>query len=73
MPVTGLSCSNCARAIETNLRKIPGVTEANVDFASEKLNITYASSLLGDLQIIDAVRHIGYDVAIGKVELLAEV
>ena len=69
MPVTGLSCTNCARAIETSLRKIPGVTEANVDFASEKLSITYDSSLLGELQIIDAVRHIGYGVAIGKVEL----
>lgn len=69
MPVTGLSCTNCAMAIETSLRKIPGVTEAIVDFAAEKLNISYDSSLLGDPQIIDAVRHIGYDIAIGKVEL----
>ncbi|MCK9638638.1 MAG: heavy metal translocating P-type ATPase [Prolixibacteraceae bacterium] len=69
MPLTGLSCTNCANAIETNLRKVPGVKEANVDFASETLNITFDSSLLGDFQIIEAVRHIGYDVALGKVEL----
>jgi cation transport ATPase len=32
MPVTGLSCGNCALSIESNLRKLPGVTEANVAF-----------------------------------------
>ncbi len=69
MPVTGLSCSNCARAIETGIRKLPGVSEANVDFAGEKLNITFDSSQLSDNQIIASVRHIGYDVATGKIEL----
>ncbi|MEI7831498.1 MAG: heavy metal-associated domain-containing protein, partial [Prolixibacteraceae bacterium] len=69
MPVTGLSCSNCARAIERGMLKLPGVSEANVDFASEKLNITFDSELLTDNQIIASVKHIGYDVATGKIDL----
>ena len=69
MPVTGLSCSNCAIRVETNVRKLPGVKEANVDFASEKLNITFDPSLLSENEIIAGVRKIGYDIAIGKFEL----
>ena len=69
MPVTGLSCSNCATAIESNVRKIPGILTANVDFASEKLNATFDPIQLTEKEIIACVRKIGYDVATGKVEL----
>jgi copper chaperone CopZ len=37
MPVTGMSCSNCALTIESGVRKLKGVTNANIDFAGEKL------------------------------------
>ena len=69
MPVTGMSCSNCALAIESNVCKLPGVEMANVDFACEKLNITFDSSQVSENQIIQCVRHIGYDVATGQIEL----
>jgi len=69
MPVTGLSCSNCALTIESNVRKLPGVASAGVDFAAEKLNISFDSSVLNDRQVIACVRQLGYDVAIGKIEL----
>ncbi len=69
MPVTGLSCSNCAMSIETNVRKMNGVSEANVDFASEKLNVSFDPSQISELDIIALVRNVGYGVAIGKLEL----
>ena len=69
MPVTGLSCSNCALSIESGVRKLPGVETVGVDFAAEKLNVTFDSSLLNDNQVIACVRQLGYDVAIGKIEL----
>jgi len=69
MPVTGLSCSNCALTIESNVRKLTGVETVSVDFAGEKMNISYDPSLLNENQIISCVKHIGYDVATGKIEL----
>ena len=69
MPVTGLSCSNCAMTIETNVRKLKGISEANVDFASEKLNVTFDPLQISELDIINLVRNVGYGVAIGKLEL----
>ena len=69
LPLTGLSCSNCALAIEHNVRNLPGITEANVDFASEKLSVTFDSKKLHENDIIKCIRKIGYGIATGKIEL----
>ena len=69
LPVTGLTCSNCALAIDLNVRKLPGIDKANVDLTGEKLIVTFDPSHLGEQDIVACVRRIGYDVAIGKVEL----
>lgn len=37
--VNGLDCANCASKIEMNIKKIPSVKEANLDFVSKKLII----------------------------------
>ncbi len=69
MPVTGMSCANCAATIERNLRKLPGVDIANVDFNGEKLSITFDHSKLSESDIISTVKNLGYGVAVGKTEL----
>jgi len=69
LPITGMSCTNCANAIATNVRKLPGISEANIDFASEKLNISFDTSKINEKEIIACVRRIGYGVATGKIEL----
>lgn len=69
MPVTGLSCSNCALTIESNLRKVNGIEVASVDFAGEKLNVVFDTELLSEKDIIDSVKKIGYGVAVGNLEL----
>ena len=70
MPVTGLTCVNCAVALGTNVRKLNGVVDANVDFASEQLNVSFDSTVLHEKEIIACVKRIGYDVAIDKMEQL---
>lgn len=67
--VTGLSYSNCASTIWLNVRKLPGVENANVDFASEKLTISFDHTKISEKEIIACVRRIGYDVATEKIEL----
>ncbi len=69
MPVTGMTCANCAATIERNVRKLPGVSLANVNLASEKLSVAFDPALLDERGIIARVVRIGYGVATGKAEL----
>jgi len=69
MPVTGLSCCNCALAIESRVSKLSGIADAHVDFASEKLTVVFNPDELGVKEIIASVKQVGYGVAIGKTEL----
>jgi len=69
LPVTGMTCTNCARAINQNVGKLPGIKEANIDFASEKLTVEFDPSQITERDIITCIQHIGYGVAIGKTDL----
>jgi Cu+-exporting ATPase len=69
MPVTGMTCANCAATIERNVRKLPGVNVANVNLASERLTVTYDPVQLDERGIIARVERIGYGIATGKTEL----
>lgn len=44
LSIYGMHCASCAGIIERSLKKLPGVLEANVNFASEKAAITYNES-----------------------------
>lgn len=39
--VENLCCANCARKIETAVKKIDGVKEANLSFMAEKMLVEY--------------------------------
>lgn len=69
LPLTGMSCTNCAGNIERQVSKMSGVREAVVDFAGEKLVVHYDRSRTNEQNIVARVRQIGYGVATGKVEL----
>ncbi len=69
LPVTGMTCANCAASIERNVRKLPGVDVANVNLASEKLTVTFDPAQLDEHGIIARVERIGYGIPTGNVEL----
>ncbi len=69
MPVTGMTCANCAATIERNVRKLPGINEANVNLATEKLSVIFNPVELDERGIIARVEKIGYGIAVGKTEL----
>jgi Cu+-exporting ATPase len=58
--ITGMHCASCAGIIERSLKKVPGVKEANVNFAAEKARITYDRALATTDKLIDAVKKSGY-------------
>ncbi|MBF0497156.1 MAG: copper-translocating P-type ATPase [Deltaproteobacteria bacterium] len=69
LPLTGMSCANCALSVERNLRKLPGVDTANVNFAVEQVTVSFDPAQVQEQIIIDKIKDIGYGVASAKVEL----
>ena len=53
LPVTGMTCVNCAQSIERNVRKLPGVKETNVNFATEQAAISFDPDEIQIKDIID--------------------
>ncbi len=62
LPIIGMTCANCAATIERNVRKLPGIQEANVNLANERLTVAYDPSVLTHDDIVARVRKAGYDV-----------
>lgn len=55
--IEGMTCSNCAQRVEKALRKVPGVLEADVNFALEKANVM---GTVDRATLIESVRAAGY-------------
>ncbi len=62
LPVTGMSCAACARAIEVTLKETPGVEAAAVNFATGRAAVTFDPAAVGLDGLVQAVRDAGYDV-----------
>jgi len=56
----GMHCSSCANIIERSLKKVPGVKQANVNFAAEKAAVIYDASLVQPAILMAAVAKAGY-------------
>jgi len=56
----GMHCSSCANIIERSLKKVPGVKQANVNFAAEKASILFDESVSSTKNLMDAVAKAGY-------------
>ena len=41
LPISGMTCTNCALNIERGLKKLKGVDDASVNFAAETANIVF--------------------------------
>lgn len=60
LKIEGMTCASCAKAVERATRKLDGVTEANVNYATEKLVINYEPSKVKISNIKNAVEKAGY-------------
>jgi Cu+-exporting ATPase len=58
--IEGMSCASCAMRIEKGLKKLPGVTEAQVNLATEQATVTYDSAQTTPEQLIHKVEAVGY-------------
>nr|WP_106024726.1 heavy metal translocating P-type ATPase [Clostridium thermopalmarium] len=55
-----MTCASCAKNVERATRKLDGVTESSVNFATEKLTISYESSKVKVSDIKKAIEKAGY-------------
>ncbi|HSM57118.1 MAG TPA: copper ion binding protein, partial [Candidatus Sulfomarinibacteraceae bacterium] len=70
LPVTGMTCANCVASVERNTKKVEGVSDAVVNFASEKVTFTYDPAALKNPQaVIERIQRAGYDVPTATVDL----
>ncbi len=59
--IGGMTCASCVSRVERALKKVPGVTEASVNIATESARITFAPAEQMEAQLRRAVRNAGYE------------
>ena len=47
LPITGMSCANCAAHVEKALKAVPGVAQENVNIATERAPVDFDPLLTG--------------------------
>lgn len=60
LQIEGMTCASCAKLIEISLNKAKGVSQANVNFATEKAHITYNPSKINVNELIKVIENAGY-------------
>ncbi len=69
LPVLGMTCANCVAAVERNAKKVDGVSDAVVNFASEKVMLTYDPAIARPEAVIERIHKAGYEVPTATLEL----
>ncbi len=58
--ITGMHCAACSSAVERVTRKLPGVSESNVNLTMARLTITYDEKQTTEQMICDKVNKAGF-------------
>ena len=67
IPVKGMTCVNCASAIQKDISKLVGVTSANVNYANEKAVVEFDPAVVGLDRFIATIRESGYQPVIDRI------
>ena len=71
LPIEGMTCASCVGRVERSLRAVPGVTEANVNLATERADVHFFGPP-DRAALVKAVEEVGYEVPAGSVGLAIE-
>ena len=69
LPITGMTCANCAANIERSVKKINGIGDVMVNFANEQAKVSYDPKQVNLDTLVKNVKKAGYDVAGAHVDL----
>ena len=70
--IRGMTCASCVARVENALKRVPGVTNANVNLATERATVMYDPSTADLSSLLDAVDIAGYDASEFKEEEFAQ-
>jgi copper chaperone CopZ len=71
LPVTGMTCANCAANIERGLKKLEGVQTTNVNFAAEQAVVAFDPKQLHVKDVVKNIQGSGYTVTTATTEFPA--
>lgn len=69
--IKGMHCASCVRVLERALKKVDGVSEANVNLATEKATVSYDNTKVKDSYLESAIVNVGYQARINE-EVISE-
>ena len=61
IPISGMTCASCAKAVERSVGKLDGVQTVDVNFATEKASISYIPEKVKLSEIKEAIKKAGYE------------
>lgn len=61
LKIKGMHCASCAVSIQKDLKKVPGVNEATVNYAGEKAYIDFDENKVQPAGLIQSVKDTGYE------------
>ena len=62
LPITGMTCANCAATVERTLRKTGGVSKASVNYATERATVHFDPDSVSIPELAEAIERAGYGV-----------
>ena len=62
VPVIGMTCASCVNRIERYLSRAEGVSDANVNLATERATVRFDPAVIDRTGIVAAIEAAGYDV-----------
>jgi Cu2+-exporting ATPase len=60
LAVEGVACGACINRIESAMKKLPGVTDARLNFTNRRLHVAWSDGALDPARIIEALEANGY-------------
>ena len=69
IPVTGMTCANCAATVERTLKKTEGVLDASVNYASERATVRFDPTEVREDRLVERISGAGYGVATQRMEI----
>ncbi len=69
LPITGMSCANCALNIERSVKRLEGIADASVNFAAEQASVSFDPQKLRTRDVVERIIKSGYGVTTAKIEL----
>ena len=71
LQISGMHCASCVKVSARALKKVPGVIDATVNYATEKANVTFDAKQVDKKKIIPllqkAVENRGYEATLKRI------